>query len=113
MLGALQFRLFAIYYSMGSIVSLGGTGFVVGAKKQCKGLTNRKRGGAGAVYLLMIIVTMSYALGTDGPSGILCFIFAFIQFFAQWYYMLSYIPGGKKLGKAIGKKLGKKAVGAS
>jgi len=97
MLSLLQMQKFAMYYSMGSIISVAGTGFVVCAKKQVRpprlppcpapararstasstrqgALTNRKRGGAGAVFIQILTLWCALLVSHASPpcSGTTC-----------------------------------------
>merc|ERR1712035_238961 len=90
---------FAALYSLGTIISLLGTGFLRGPVKQIKALTDPKRAIAVAVLFISIILTLVIALNdniANPGKGILCIIFVAMQFLAYVWYCLSYIPYGRE-----------------
>ena len=99
---------FAFVYTMGNLVSLAGTGFLFGPKRQCRQMSKARRRTATAIYLTMMLSTVVTAL-MDGPS-ILILLFCFLQWCALVWYIASYIPYGQKI---ISKCLGKAANSAA
>jgi len=90
---------FAALYSLGTIISLCGTGFLRGPVKQIKSLTDPKRGVAVAILFTMIILTLVIALNdniANPGKGILCLIFVAGQFLAYVWYCLTFIPYGRE-----------------
>lgn len=86
---------FALKYSIGNVISLFSTAFIVGPARQLKGMTAPTRWLAALVYLGAIAGTLVSALVLD--SGILVLVFIIVQFCAEVWYVLSYIPYGRRL----------------
>jgi len=84
------FTLFAFLYSFGTIVSLIGTGFLIGFFKQLKLMFKPVRVVATIVFLASIGLVFVGAFVLR--NGLLCLIFVIIEFLAYTWYTLSYIP---------------------
>ena len=84
---------FAVLYSMGTIISLIGSGFLRGPVKQIKALTDTSRLVAVLVMLFSIVITIVAAV--VWKNGILSLVFCIFQFFSYMWYCLSYIPYGR------------------
>ena len=87
------FSAFGILYSLGTITSLIGTGFLRGPMKQLKALTDTSRLVAVLVMFLMIALTICASVWWE--MGILALIFCGLQFLSYMWYCLSYIPYGR------------------
>jgi len=101
MLFLAQFGLFAVLYALGTIVSLLGTGFLIGFLLQLKLMFKPVRILATIVFLVSIglVFVAAFALHNE----ILCIIFVIIEFLAYTWYTLSYIPYARTaVLKAIG-----------
>jgi hypothetical protein len=86
-------KMFAIYYCIGSLVSIGATCFLFGPCAQLKSMFDPVRAGATVVYLISIAATIIMAVEVGKFLPILfCLI---IQFCAYVYYCFSYIPYGR------------------
>ncbi|TFK67910.1 SFT2-domain-containing protein [Pluteus cervinus] len=85
-----QLTTFALLYGFGTLISLIGTGFLIGFFKQVKLMFKPVRVLATIVFLLSIglIFVGAFVL----HSGILCLIFVVIEYLAYTWYTLSYIP---------------------
>ncbi|XP_067897134.1 vesicle transport protein SFT2B-like isoform X2 [Heterodontus francisci] len=70
--------LFAIFYSIGNISSIGSTLFLMGPVKQCKKMFEPTR--------LVATIVMLW------KKAALALIFCVLQFFAMAWYSISYIP---------------------
>ena len=99
---------FAVNYTVGNIVSLASTGFLIGPARQLKRAMSPTRIGAFITYVSAIVATIfcSLVLPHIAPhmsvasiAGlvIVCII---IQFVAMFWYCLSYIPFGRRMCKA-------------
>jgi len=86
--------LFAIFYAFGVVVSLIGTGFIIGFFKQFKMMFNMSKP-------TRVIASVAF-LGFTGlifvgafviDNGIICIIFVVCQYIAYWFYIMTYIPG--------------------
>jgi len=85
-----QLGSFAVLYAMGTIVSLIGTGFLIGFASQMKLMFKPVRIVATIVFLgsIGLVFVGAFVLRND----ILCIIFVIIEFLAYTWYTLSYIP---------------------
>jgi len=88
-------KLFAIYYSMGNILTILSTCFLFGPCGQIKRMFDPIRIWATLVYLAAIVATIIVAVkyGQVGPV-LACLLF---QFCAMVYYSFSYIPYGREM----------------
>ncbi len=93
---------FAVTYTLGNLVSLASTGFLIGPARQCRQMMKAKRRIATLIYFSMMILTLIVAWNRfKWPLILLCII---LQFSALVWYIASYIPFGQKL---ISKILGR------
>lgn len=81
---------FAILYTIGIIVSLIGTGFLIGFFKQLKVMFKPVRVVATILFFATIglVFVGAFVIGSE----ILCIIFVIIEYLAYTWYCLSYIP---------------------
>jgi len=92
---------FAVLYILGTIISLVGTGFLIGFFKQLKLMFKPVRVVATAVFLASIglVIVGAFVLG----NAVLCIIFVVIEFLAYTWYTLSYIPYARAaVAKVVG-----------
>ncbi|XP_053163512.1 vesicle transport protein SFT2B [Hemicordylus capensis] len=82
--------LFAVFYTLGNISSLGSTIFLMGPMKQLKRMFEPTRLIATIVMLLCLILTLCSAFWWHNKG--LALIFCILQFFALAWYSISYIP---------------------
>ncbi|ETW85711.1 hypothetical protein HETIRDRAFT_379793 [Heterobasidion irregulare TC 32-1] len=80
----------AVLYAIGTVVSLIGTGFLIGFFKQVKMMFKPVRVVATILFLVSIGLIFVGAFVLN--SGILCIIFVIIEYLAFLWYTLSYIP---------------------
>merc|ERR1711935_969327 len=73
---------FAVIYTLGNLVSLCSTGFLIGPKRQFKQMFQAKRAQATLAYIVMMVLVL---------------IFIFMQWCALIWYVASYIPYGRKM----------------
>ncbi|KAK2467048.1 hypothetical protein APHAL10511_001306 [Amanita phalloides] len=90
MLFLAQTAVFAILFALGTIVTLVGTGFLIGFLRQLKLMFKPVRVVATIVFLASIVLVFIFAFVID--SDILCLIFVLIEYLAYTWYTLSYIP---------------------
>ncbi|KAJ8581698.1 SFT2-domain-containing protein [Rhizopogon salebrosus TDB-379] len=85
-----QLGSFAVLYTIGILVSLAGTGFVIGFASQLKLMFKPVRLIATAVFLgsVGLVFVGAFVLGNE----VLCIIFVVIEYLAYTWYNLSYIP---------------------
>lgn len=82
--------LFAVFYTLGNISSLGSTIFLMGPMKQLKRMFEPTRLIATIVMLLCLVLTLCSAFWWHNKGLVL--IFCILQFFALAWYSISYIP---------------------
>ncbi|KAL4250445.1 Protein transport protein SFT2 [Abortiporus biennis] len=85
-----QLGSFAILYALGTIISLVGTGFLIGFMRQLKLMFKPVRVVATIIFLASIGLVFVGAFVIK--SDILCLIFVIIEYLAYTWYTLSYIP---------------------
>ncbi|KJA18590.1 hypothetical protein HYPSUDRAFT_950889 [Hypholoma sublateritium FD-334 SS-4] len=96
-----QLTLFAVLYILGTIVSLVGTGFLIGFFKQLKLMFKPVRIVASVIFLASIGLVFVAAFVLS--NGVLSIIFVIIEFLAFTWYNLSYIPYARSVvSKAVG-----------
>jgi len=96
---------FAIMYSIGSIMGLASTMFLVGPLRQMKLMFHKNRWVATVLYLVLIVATLAIGFSNLKKAGkvLIVIIFVVLQFLAACWYALSYIPYGRKVvNKAFG-----------
>lgn len=85
---------FAITYTLGNIVGLAGTGFLIGPVRQIKGMFKETRVIATCVFLAAMGATLYFALGPKKAGLVLICII--VQFLAFAWYCASYIPFARR-----------------
>ena len=81
---------FGILYSLGNVVAVASTMFLMGPFKQLKLMFSEKRWMASVAMILCLVATLlsAFVLGKKG----LTILFCILQFLAMTWYSLSYIP---------------------
>jgi len=95
--------LFAFLYGLGTLISLAGTGFLIGFFTQLKLMFKPVRIVATIVFLGSIVLVFIGAFVLD--NEILCIVFVIIEYLAYTWYSLSYIPWARaavKKGVGLG-----------
>lgn len=85
---------FAITYSLGVIVALMGTSFLIGPTRQIKSMGQPTRIVTSSIFLTSIVGTLVSALIIH--ENILTFVCIIIEFTSFFWYCLSYIPYGRQ-----------------
>jgi len=96
-----QLVVFAVLYVLGTIITLLGTGFLIGFLQQLKLMFKPVRVVASAFFIASIVLVLvgAFVLG----NGILCLIFVIVEFLAYTWYTMSYIPYARAaFTKAVG-----------
>lgn len=83
--------LFAVFYSLGNVMALSSTCFLMGPVNQCKKMFAKTRVIATVVMVLCLIMTLVAAF-VDPPKRMLAILMVIFQFLAMTWYSLSYIP---------------------
>ncbi|KAG2486547.1 hypothetical protein HYH03_014848 [Edaphochlamys debaryana] len=99
MLWMVRITQFAVFYSLGSVLSVLSTMFLMGPVKQCQRMMEEQRILATIVYVASIAGTLAVAF-TTGNAG-LCLIMLVIQLLALVWYCVTWIPGGQAALKAL------------
>jgi len=81
---------FALLYAFGTVISLIGTGFILGFATQLKLMFKPVR--IIATIILLVAIGLIFVGAFVIKIGALCLVFVIIQFFAYAWYNLSYIP---------------------
>uniref|UniRef100_A0AAV1TDL0 Vesicle transport protein n=1 Tax=Peronospora matthiolae TaxID=2874970 RepID=A0AAV1TDL0_9STRA len=95
---------FGVTYTLGNIISLCGSGFLVGPTQQVKLMLKPIRRIATIIYLAMIAVVVIVAVAAP-QLGLVVLLLVFIQCLAALWYSTSYIPYGRKVLTGIANKL--------
>ncbi|NXB55497.1 SFT2B protein, partial [Struthidea cinerea] len=82
--------LFAVFYTLGNIASIGSTMFLMGPMKQLKRMFEPTRLIATIVMLLCLVLTLCSAFWWRKAG--LALLFCILQFFAMAWYSISFIP---------------------
>jgi len=90
---------FAVLFTLGIIVSLAGTGFLVGFVKQLKMMFAPVRVVATIIFLgsIGLVFVGAFVLNND----LLCIIFVVVEYLAFTWYSLSYIPYARTAVKKL------------
>jgi len=86
---------FAVPYTLGNILSIGSTAFLIGPAKQLQNMTNPQRLGATIIYVIAMLLTLIVAF--KRISAILCLVLIIVQMGALVWYCASYIPFARQL----------------
>lgn len=86
---------FALCFSIGIIVSMAGSGFLIGFRRQCSMMFKPSRFITTVIFLSALALTLISALILQ--SRLLTLIFMIIEILAYIWYVLSYLPFGQKL----------------
>ncbi|KRX10879.1 hypothetical protein PPERSA_03096 [Pseudocohnilembus persalinus] len=81
---------FAITYTLGNIIAVCGTGFIVGFKQQFENMRNEERKITSLIFISSMVLTLFSAFVFH--SSLLVIIFLIIQMAAYIWYCASYIP---------------------
>lgn len=82
-------------YTLGNILSLLSTGFIIGPKRQVRNMTHPVRAASAFAYVLAMAATLLSAMLFH--RALLVLLCILIQFAAMAWYILSYIPFGRRI----------------
>jgi len=91
--------LFAVLYGTGTVISLVGTGFLIGFGSQIKQMFKPVR--VVATILLLAAIALIFVGAFVIKNDILCIIFVLIEYLAYTWYSLSYIPYARTAVKGV------------
>eukprot|EP01060_Flectonema_neradi_P006531 TRINITY_DN14422_c0_g1_i2.p1 TRINITY_DN14422_c0_g1~~TRINITY_DN14422_c0_g1_i2.p1 ORF type:complete len:176 (+),score=17.86 TRINITY_DN14422_c0_g1_i2:58-528(+) len=86
---------YSFLMSIGNLISLASTGFLVGFKRQVTTMFHEKRQVATCVYLLALTGTVVAAVVVH--NALIAIILSGVQYCALVWYCLSYIPYGREM----------------
>eukprot|EP00301_Raphidiophrys_heterophryoidea_P024746 c8130_g1_i2.p1 GENE.c8130_g1_i2~~c8130_g1_i2.p1 ORF type:complete len:185 (+),score=28.88 c8130_g1_i2:42-557(+) len=86
---------FAVLYTLGNLISLFSSAFIVGPLRQVKTMFHPTRRIATCVYFIAMALTLVVAFTSGRP--VLCILMIVVQWCALVWYILSYIPYGRKM----------------
>lgn len=86
---------FILLYVFGNFLSLGGTLFLCGPKKQCTKMWDKTRRWSTAFYLSMLIIVFCVAITQQHIAVII--VMLFIEILSGIWYSASYIPFGRNV----------------
>eukprot|EP01062_Namystynia_karyoxenos_P056945 TRINITY_DN47889_c0_g1_i1.p3 TRINITY_DN47889_c0_g1~~TRINITY_DN47889_c0_g1_i1.p3 ORF type:complete len:187 (+),score=64.83 TRINITY_DN47889_c0_g1_i1:77-562(+) len=86
---------YSVLMTMGNLISLASSGFLVGPTKQFANMFDEKRRVATSVYIATLIGTMIAAFAVG--SAILAILCCGAQYAALIWYCASYIPYGREM----------------
>jgi len=98
---------FAFKYTLGNLLSLGATSFIVGPASQCRDMMAPSRKLASLMYFATLLGTLLSVFVLR--SAMISLVFIVLQFVALTWYLLSYIPYGQTAAKSIAKRLLRRA----
>jgi hypothetical protein len=97
---------FAVLYTIGNIVAICGSFFLMGPARQCRRMKAARRRVATSIYLAAMILTVVVALTCRGGGCNLLILFCiFVQWCALVWYLASYIPYGQRMIKGCFKSI--------
>lgn len=90
---------YAILYSIGQILNIGGSCFLSTPSGHLKDMKKKSRIIPSCLYIGSIILTIVIAVATQIKGLVLLFLV--IQVFAYYWYTISFIPFGQKILKKL------------
>jgi Got1/Sft2-like family len=91
---------FAVLYTLGNILSLMATSFLVGPEKQIKQMFEKKRWLCTTIYLSLIVLTLVLSFTPQVNKG-----FVILSVIFQWvvllWYSLTFIPFGTTIASSL------------
>lgn len=88
-------RDFAIKYTLGNVLAICSTGFLIGPGRQARNMASSSRWIAALVYLAAMVMTLVSAFKIQiGLVTVACIV---VQFCAMVWYCMSYIPFGRQM----------------
>ena len=93
---------FAVTYTIGNLLTLFSTFFIVGPHKQLQKMGQAHRRTASAAYMASIFLTLLFCFLQPFPlRGFVILICVIVQYCSLWWYTLSYIPFGRRTARNI------------
>eukprot|EP00179_Madagascaria_erythrocladioides_P007776 CAMPEP_0198312482 /NCGR_PEP_ID=MMETSP1450-20131203/3831_1 /TAXON_ID=753684 ORGANISM="Madagascaria erythrocladiodes, Strain CCMP3234" /NCGR_SAMPLE_ID=MMETSP1450 /ASSEMBLY_ACC=CAM_ASM_001115 /LENGTH=191 /DNA_ID=CAMNT_0044015427 /DNA_START=38 /DNA_END=613 /DNA_ORIENTATION=- len=101
---ALHPQRFAMLFTLGNLLGLLSTGFLVGPCRQLRWMAKPHRAVCAGVYVASVVATLVVAMLNVIPpliKLIAVIVLVVVEFLALIYYGLSYIPGARKLVRTL------------
>jgi Got1/Sft2-like family len=86
---------YALSFTLGNILSILGTGFLLGFKRQLKSAVDEKRRYTTLIFFISMIMTLVSIFYIQKPLLVLCFVI--IQICSYVWYIASYFPWGRTI----------------
>mmetsp|Transcript_6439 Transcript_6439/g.9658 ORF Transcript_6439/g.9658 Transcript_6439/m.9658 type:complete len:173 (+) Transcript_6439:68-586(+) len=86
---------FAVLYTLGNVIALCGSAFLIGPKSHCQKMFHEKRRYAAIFYITMLLLVFTLAL--IGINVFLILVLLVIQCLSAIWYSASYIPYGRTM----------------
>ena len=86
---------FALPYTLGNVIAMMSTSFVVGPKTQCRYACDPVRRASFAIFIGALLATLISALVLK--KGLLTLLFLIVQVCASLWYTASYVPFGQRM----------------
>lgn len=91
--------LFAVFYSCGQLLNIGGSCFLSGPRQQVKDMFKKTRWVLTLVYLGSMVATLVLAFVLPEKWGALVLVTLAIQMVSYFLYTFSYVPFGRTILK--------------
>jgi hypothetical protein len=95
---------FAVLYSLGNLISLCSTMFLVGPRQQYKNMSHHSRRTSAAIYVGCLFVTPLIAYSLPEVTWVIILL-VMCQWSALMWYTLSYIPFGRRMAAGLARRL--------
>jgi hypothetical protein len=92
---------FGITYTLGNVVTLLGSAFLCGFKRQWDLMTKKSRRGSSALFVVFMVATFATALTLPKRFWPLVLLLVVCQWVSLLWYTLSYFPGGQTIAKTV------------
>jgi len=92
---------FGVFYSIGNLISLFGTAFLVGPVRQFKNMKDPARLITTIIFMVSLVGTLvvAFTVQNDHLQRLLILVFILAQSISYFWYSLSYIPCGQSVFK--------------
>jgi hypothetical protein len=100
---SINFTAFAVMYTLGNLLAIGSSLFLMGPMRQLKSMCQPVRMVTTIVFFVCMAMTLLSALYFE--SGILVLVFCLLQFGAFVWYSLSFIPYARECCMSCTKKV--------
>ena len=99
---------YSVLATLGQLMSLLSTLFLMGPQRQCEMMFDLERRAATLLYLGSMIFTIAVAVWTQ--STVLCVLCGVVEYGALFWYSLSYIPYGREVAANAAKGISRMVI---